>query len=130
MRWNVETDEVLISGAGHGGFYLFNSFSKQLKTIETGGVILGITPDLEKYKNEIRMSLHSGDSILMYTDGVTEALNQKEEQFGETNLESSFLSCLGRSPQIILDSIYSDLKEFVKETEQHDDITMVALKKL
>lgn len=130
MRWNIESDEVLISGAGHGNFYLYNSLDGKLRSIETGGVILGISPDIDPHKNQIRMSLSPGDTILMYTDGVTEALDQTEGQFGEMNLEQSFLSCVDKDPKLILESIYSQLQNFAKGNEQHDDITMVALKKL
>ncbi len=130
MRWNIESDEILISGAGHGNFYLYNSLDRKLRSIETGGVILGISPDIDPHKNQIRMSLNPGDTILMYTDGVTETLDQAEGQFGELNLEQSFLSCVDKDPKLILESIYSQLQNFAKGNEQHDDITMVALKKL
>ncbi|MDF3821212.1 SpoIIE family protein phosphatase [Leptospira sp. 96542] len=130
LRWNLNTNEVKISGGGHGHFYYYQNLSQTLTTVQTGGIILGISPDITAFKNETTMYFDPGDTILMFTDGVTEALGPEEFQFGESNLENSFLSCLDKEPKLILESIYSSLKEFVKEKEQHDDITMVAVRKL
>lgn len=130
IRWNLISGEVEVSGAGHGSFYHYQESSKVLRSIETGGVILGISPDISHFKNESKLRFGAGDTILLFTDGVTEALNAKETQFGEVNLEKSFLTNIQLEPKKILEKIYSDLKEFVKEKEQHDDITMVAVRKV
>lgn len=130
IRWNLVTDEVDVSGAGHGNFYHYQVNQKSLQSIETGGVILGISPDISKFKNESKLQFHAGDTILLFTDGVTEALNASEKQYGEPSLEKSFLSNIELEPKKILENIYLDLKEFVKEQEQHDDITMVAVRKI
>ncbi|TGM73007.1 serine/threonine protein phosphatase [Leptospira mtsangambouensis] len=130
LRWNLITGEVLFSGAGHGNFYHYHAGSNSLSVIETEGVILGIKPDISLFRNESKLKFDSGDTILLYTDGVTEALNTNEVQFGEKQLQSSFLSCIQLEPKNILERIYAELKEFVKEQEQHDDITMVAVRKI
>lgn len=130
LRWNLITGEVQYSGAGHGNFYHYKSDSKSLSVIETEGVILGIQPDISSFKNESKLRFHSGDTILLYTDGVTEARNSAGTQFGEPELKSNFLSFISLEPKNILEKIYFELKEFVKEQEQHDDITMVAVRKI
>lgn len=130
IRWNLISDEVEVSGAGHGNFYHYQLHSNTVRSIETGGVILGISPDISKFKNETKLYFKAGDTILLYTDGVTEALNAYEKQYGELSLEESFRNHILLEPKKILENIYLDLKEFVKEQEQHDDITMVAVRKI
>ncbi|WP_244241908.1 GAF domain-containing SpoIIE family protein phosphatase [Leptospira kanakyensis] len=130
LRWNLITGEVQFSGAGHGNFYHYHADSKSLSVIETEGVILGIQPDISRFRNESKLRFDSGDTILLYTDGVTEARNAEETEFSEPKLKSSFLSWISLEPKNILEKIYSELKEFVKEQEQHDDITMVAVRKI
>lgn len=130
IRWNLISDEVEVSGAGHGNFYHYQVQTNSLSSIETGGVILGISPDISQFKNESKLYFKAGDTILLYTDGVTEALNASEKQFGELSLENSFFRNINLEPKKILENIYLDLKEFVKEQEQHDDITMVAVRKI
>ncbi|TGM37989.1 SpoIIE family protein phosphatase [Leptospira biflexa] len=130
IRWNLISDEVEVSGAGHGNFYHYQLHSNTVRSIETGGVILGISPDISKFKNETKLYFKAGDTILLYTDGVTEALNAYEKQYGELSLEASFRNHILLEPKKILENIYLDLKEFVKEQEQHDDITMVAVRKI
>ncbi|PJZ46520.1 GAF domain-containing SpoIIE family protein phosphatase [Leptospira brenneri] len=130
LRWNLITGEVQFSGAGHGNFYHHHADSNSLTVIETEGVILGIQADISSFRNESKLRFESGDTILLYTDGVTEARNTEGLQFGESKLKSSFLSWISLEPKNILEKIYSELKEFVKELEQHDDITMVAVRKI
>ncbi|MCW7494035.1 SpoIIE family protein phosphatase [Leptospira sp. 2 VSF19] len=130
LRWNLITGEVQYSGAGHGNFYHYHADSKSLSVIETEGVILGIQPDISAFRNESKLRFDSGDTILLYTDGVTEARNADGIEFGESELKSNFFSFISLEPKNILEKIYSELKEFVKEQEQHDDITMVAVRKI
>ncbi|GBF50216.1 serine phosphatase RsbU [Leptospira ryugenii] len=129
LRWNFETNEVVYSGAGHGNFLIYRSESKSIESIDTKGVILGISADINTYKNEQILTVHPKDTILMFTDGVVEAYNESEEQFGEDALQNSFLSSIESEPKMILESIYTNLKAFTKSKEQHDDITMVAIRK-
>jgi sigma-B regulation protein RsbU (phosphoserine phosphatase) len=130
IRWSLESNQLLVSGAGHGSFYIHRADQNVLEVIDTGGVILGITPDISNFKNEEVINISPNDTILMFTDGVTEAYNEAEEQFGEIALKDKFLSAILLEPKIILENIYAEIKVFMEEKEQHDDITMVAIRKL
>jgi serine phosphatase RsbU (regulator of sigma subunit) len=74
-----------------------------------------------------KIILHPGDTILLYTDGVTEAMNSKEELFEESRLESSLQRLNGSPLKEMLDGINADLMEFAAGAPQADDITMLAL---
>ena len=76
------------------------------------------------------IALNAGDVMYFYTDGVTEALNESEELYGEERLEE----CLNRSGaknisvEKILEAVRLSLEEYAGDAEQSDDITMIGLK--
>jgi sigma-B regulation protein RsbU (phosphoserine phosphatase) len=74
-----------------------------------------------------KIVLHPGDTILLYTDGVTEAMNDREELFEESRLESSLQRLNGAPLEEMLEGIYADLMKFAAGAPQADDITMLAL---
>ena len=77
---------------------------------------------------EITLPLKPQTSILFYSDGITEAMNEKNELFGEERLLNSFNRVSDKTSQQIIESIISDVKNFTSPAEQNDDITVVAVK--
>ena len=73
------------------------------------------------------IQLEKGDSIYLYSDGATDAINPKEELFGEERLEQSINMHKDKTPEEILKSIKMDIDTFVGEADQFDDITMLCL---
>ena len=67
---------------------------------------------------------------MMFTDGVTEAMNINNEEFGEERLEDTLAEVTLHNCQQIVDAIKADVAAFVGEAEQSDDITVLALKRL
>ena len=86
---------------------------------------LGMLDDMEYDVHKI--VLHPGDTILLYTDGVTEAMNGREELFEESRLESSLQRLNGAPLKEMLEGINADLMQFADGAPQADDITMLAL---
>jgi sigma-B regulation protein RsbU (phosphoserine phosphatase) len=111
--------------AGHNPPYLFHA-DKSFELLSEGGLILGMMPDIE-YQQEIK-TLRPGDLILMYTDGVNEAMNLENEEFGEERIEQCVVSSYTLSAGKIIHELTSELKAFSEDTPQSDDITMVTLK--
>ncbi len=72
--------------------------------------------------------LHPGDRIVMYTDGITEAMNMQEEEFGEEKLKNILRSTPDLSAQELMEKIRTDVEIFSGEAPQADDITVVVLK--
>lgn len=130
IKWSLDSDQLLVSGAGHGVFYLHRASSGEIEEVDSGGVILGIAEDISRFKNEVEIDIRPKDTILMFTDGVTEAYNEQEEQFGELALKEFFKRMIAKEPKQILEGIYSEIKTFMKSKDQHDDITMVSIRKL
>jgi sigma-B regulation protein RsbU (phosphoserine phosphatase) len=111
--------------AGHNPPYHIKKDNK-LHELSVGGLILGMMPDVVFETASI--SLEQGDSIVMYTDGVTEALNDKEEEFGEERLENLIKKNSKFSSEQMLNKIVTDVQSFSENVSQYDDITLVLLK--
>jgi len=86
------------------------------------GTVLGLFADWECTTEEL--VLFSGDTLLLYTDGVTESFNQSGEEFGEQRLVEALRRHLGSSSQALLGAIVDEVRRF-SPREQHDDITLV-----
>jgi sigma-B regulation protein RsbU (phosphoserine phosphatase) len=98
----------------------------QCLKLETGGPVIGLL-ELCTYQ-QATIQLQSGDTLVAFTDGVTEAFNSNGEEFGETRLEELILSNLHLSAEALKCHIINYLEEWCLNTPQHDDITVVVLK--
>ncbi len=87
----------------------------------TGGVALGVVDEFE-FMCKIA-TLAPGDSVVLYTDGVTEAIDSVDEEFGLERLQELCTGQVGKSPREANMAILQGVKEFVGDTPQFDDIT-------
>jgi sigma-B regulation protein RsbU (phosphoserine phosphatase) len=79
---------------------------------------------------ESRVPLHSGDLFVFYTDGLTEARNKKNEEFGEERFLKSIKEYFEKSAELVLKNIFTEIRRFSKGATQHDDMSMVVVKVL
>jgi len=93
---------------------------------KVGGLVLGFIPG-EEFRSGT-MQLNPGDTLVLYTDGVTEAMNVDHDLFGAETIEKT-LSQIGRGAdsEAIINALLEDVRVFVGEAEQHDDITMLVI---
>ncbi len=89
---------------------------------------MGVKKDVLYEEGEVRLS--SGESIIMYTDGLVEALNEKEEEFGLKRLRRVVENCLQLKPIEIQENVCKAVKDFTGRSHQEDDLTMVVVKVL
>ena len=89
--------------------------------------LVGAIEGLEYHDQQ--MKLEPGETLVMFTDGVNEAMNIDFKEFGDDRLEASLKKCAGQDCQQIIDTVKADVAEFVGEAEQSDDITLFALKR-
>ncbi len=87
----------------------------------TGGIALGVVDEF-KFECEI-VTLAPGDSVVLYTDGVTEAIDSNDEEFGLERLQELCTGQVGKNPHEANVAILQGVKEFVGDTPQFDDIT-------
>jgi sigma-B regulation protein RsbU (phosphoserine phosphatase) len=112
--------------AGHNHPYLVRSDGR-IERLEKGGMILGIMSTLIPYEEET-VYFNPGDSLVLFTDGVSEAMNKSAEEYGEPRLEDVLQNTHGKSAQEILDAIHQDVKKHTGDFPQSDDITLLVLR--
>lgn len=113
--------------AGHNPPFLLRA-DGTLQQLCTGGTVLGLLPSVT-YESET-LQLHEGDRLLVYTDGVTEAINSGQEEFGTERLQAVFSSkrALPGSTKEAVEQILLELEGFTGEEPQNDDITLLVLR--
>ncbi len=125
-RLNQKDRSLVYANAGHNPPLLFRAAGRSIEVMEVTGVALGMVADMEY--EQMQVALESGDVLLLYTDGIVEAMNSKEQLFGQERLRSSLAAATELSAQGVLDSILRDLRRFTEGEEQSDDITAVVIK--
>ena len=97
-----------------------------IEQLQAGGTVVGLFPDVTYDERAIRLC--PGDLVFVFTDGVTEALNPGEEEFGEERLEA-LLSRVAHLPvPEIVSSVSEELRGWIARAPQHDDLTFVVIK--
>ncbi len=123
-------NSVTIARAGHNWPLYYCSQSKTIAPLKTSGVCLGIDKDMgfSACLEEKKILLKSGDVLLLYSDGITEAMNPSHHLFDLSRLESALKESADFPAQKIVAQINRRLDEFIQSEEPHDDVTMVAIK--
>jgi sigma-B regulation protein RsbU (phosphoserine phosphatase) len=126
--YNILTGEVTYSNAGHNPPYLMKADGTVEELPLSKDIVAGALDDYEF--TEDTLQLEKGDTLLLFTDGVTEAIDKEEKDYGDERLRKLLGQCSKLSCQEIVDKVKADVKAFVGEAEQSDDITLLALKRL
>lgn len=100
-----------------------NADACEMIRLETGGMVIGLLPDAE-YQHET-VQLQPGDVLVIYSDGISEAMNMQEEEFGEPRLARLIAAHLHLPPTDLRDRVLAEIAGFVREAPQHDDMTLV-----
>jgi len=111
--------------AGHNHPILWRS-SGQIERLSAGGLPLGIQPDAPYAAAEVVLA--SGDWLVIFTDGLVEAENQRAEAYGEDRLVDVLQSGVAGAPELLLQRMIAEVNTFVGTTPQHDDITCMLIK--
>jgi len=117
--------ELHYVNAGHNPpLHIRNS---NITKLRKGGMILGVMETMVPYVSET-VKLESGDAIILFTDGITEAMNDKWEEFSDERLEELALQKYKESAQNILAHIKFNVEDYTHGAEQSDDITSLVIK--
>jgi len=117
---------IEFGSAGHNEQLLYKPESESFISLKVKGVPLGISPD-SKYMED-KISYTDGDILILYTDGVTEAINTSGDEFGLENLKTVVSNSKDLKAQEILDNILESVNNFTRGTPQFDDITLLIMK--
>ncbi|WP_414469037.1 SpoIIE family protein phosphatase [Methanobacterium sp. ACI-7] len=122
---DIQSGKFTYVNAGHNSPLLRHK-NKDYKWLKSNsGFVLGGIQDIEYKQNEI--ILKTGDRVYLYTDGITEAINNKEELFGESHLLEIMNNTNNLSLKELISCVKEEIDRFVKDREQFDDITMLIM---
>jgi sigma-B regulation protein RsbU (phosphoserine phosphatase) len=112
--------------AGHNYPFLLRA-DQRMERLEKGGMILGVLPSILPYEQE-EVTLDPGDVLLLFTDGVSEALSRTGEEYGEQRLEALLRTHRRARAAELVEAVHRDVLEFARGAPQSDDITMMVLR--
>lgn len=112
--------------AGHGNQFLYSYSQKKLTKLASTTRPLGVREDSRF--DPVTIKYKPGDLLFLYTDGVTDALNEKGAQFGEGRLIDFIASKQGSSSREIVNQLMEDVLKFQGRSEQFDDLTVLTVK--
>src|SRR6185369_5266420 len=123
---DVTARTLTFSNAGHPPALLCRGSGSPCLELDAEGLILGVRKEVFFEEKQIR--LESGDLLMLYTDGITEAQNEAGELFGSARLCSVLRSMQSYRPQEIIDAVRSEVAQFTGSRIMADDAAMVVMK--
>jgi sigma-B regulation protein RsbU (phosphoserine phosphatase) len=113
--------------AGHNSpILLHRGDGGKVTRLEPGGTVVGLIENVEYQQGSVRIS--PGDLLVAFTDGISEAMNLEDEEWGEDRLLDSIRGCPAKTAQEILETIFAAATQFAGAAPQHDDMTLVVMR--
>ena len=123
--YEPDTGTLSYSNGGHCNPIIIHADGSCTELPTTDGVVLGVVPELEYVEKSA--VIRPGETVIMYSDGVSEAANSQGEEFGIERLLGMFAGKAPRSAEEATDRILAAVAEFAGDTSQADDVTCLAL---
>lgn len=125
---NTQTGRMIFANGGHDWPLLLPASTNDIRILKTPGFVLGAFPEIRLEESEIVVA--PGDTLIFYTDGVTEARNAEDQFFGEERLEEVLKAHREEGAEGLLQSVVTAVAQFTGSTPQSDDFTIVVVKRL
>ena len=125
--YNIRTGEFVYCNAGHNSPVIVKSNGKVEMLPVSENCMVGAVEGVTYSNTQARLEI--GDTLLMYTDGVNEAMNEAFEEYGDERMMRLLATQSGNDCQTIIDQQLADVKAFAGNAAQSDDITLMALKR-
>jgi membrane protease YdiL (CAAX protease family) len=129
---DTEQKKITFARAGHNPGIMINQKDGRNQELNTDGIALGLEEGavFNRTLKEQTVMLAAGDTLVFYTDGFTEAMNQQKEEFGEERFIKLIAENRHLGAQKLIEWMFSNTRNFVKDMPQHDDMTIVVVKVL
>jgi len=124
---DTKSGRIVYGQGGHNPPVLLSSDGKPAYE-PPGGMPLGVFEDAKFGERELQLKV--GETLLVYTDGVTEAMNQARDLFGEERLLEAVAQRASLTAEKLTECVVEKVEDFVREAERSDDITLLAIKRL
>jgi sigma-B regulation protein RsbU (phosphoserine phosphatase) len=122
-----ESGAVEFASGGHNPALLYRAASQQCEYVTASGVAIGIFGGAEFVLDTTR--LDKGDILVLYTDGITEAINGDEDEFGEERLEALIQNHARLPAKVLTELVLKEIEAFAGEAHLFDDATLVIIKR-
>ncbi len=126
---NTIEEKCTLFNAGHLPPYRICGESRELFKIKRHGITLGAIDrlDTDEGENLVSFDFKKGDMLLLYTDGIIEAMNSRRDEYGFERLESFLYANSEKPPAALLEDLIKDVNAFMDGAEQIDDISIMVL---
>lgn len=125
--FDLSSGRTIIANAGHNRPFLKRASERNGAEVRTRGMVLGAFEEVLLEERETILGL--GDTLLLYSDGLTDAINAQGKVFGEERLHAVLVAHAGRGSQALMDAILAAVDEFTGGAAQYDDMTLVAVRR-
>lgn len=128
---DTEKNKCMLYNAGHLPPYKISGESKEIFKIKKHGLALGAmnTVEAEGASNEVVFDFNKGDKLILYTDGVNEAMNSSKSEYGLDNLELYLNNNADKKTNELLNGLINDVKKFTNNSMQRDDLTLLIIQR-
>jgi serine phosphatase RsbU (regulator of sigma subunit) len=128
---DIKNNKFTFSRAGHELPLIYKASEKKAYSDKTVGMALGFEKGdvFSSSIEEITINLDKGDTVLLYTDGVTEANNKFNEEYGKERIQDFVEENGSQNSARLLELFHEDVKNFCLGTEQFDDMTIVVIQR-
>ena len=123
--YDPETGRLTYANGGHNPPLIVHSDNSSTLLPPTDGLALGLVPGYEYQQRTVTVA--PGEALVLYTDGVTEAMNGDEEEFGVERLQDIFKKSNPHEPYAITRLVFDAVDTFAGDTPQSDDVTCLTL---
>ena len=123
--YDPSSGELTYANGGHNSPLIVHADGRSSLLPLTHGIALGVIPELDFHENTVVLS--PGDTVIFYTDGVTEAMDDDGEEFGTARLFEIFADEPPRDSEEANSAVFKAVRDFVGDTPQSDDITCMVL---
>lgn len=127
LQWNPAMRALSFAAAGHCDPLVLRAATSKVERIPSGGIALGLIPEIESKIQERALPLAPGDHVLLFTDGVIEAQNARGEEFGMERLTEAVQRHGPRGAAGLAAGLREDVAAFIGSEAQYDDITLIVL---
>jgi len=126
---NVKTRKMQVASAGHNPMVLYRAKSKSYDLVNPNGIALGFDkgPIFDRTIKEEEIQLEKGDRAVIYTDGIPESMNVKNEEFGDDEFYDLVAKSSTLNSNQFINVVVSTVRKHQGKAEQHDDITIATL---
>ncbi len=127
---DVRDGTLKYARAGHNPAIIIRYGEKKAEMLRSGGIAIGLTKtdDFEESLEEVTLTMNTGDTIIFYTDGITEAANPSNQMYGEERLLADAGKFQHPGAQDLLDQLRASIKRFTASIPVNDDMTMVVVR--